>query len=176
MSTDVMPADAYPHLAGMIAELSAAAEIAESTAGLSTADFVASIMENILAAESFDDIFAAQQSGGVSGKNFVNRPFVILSAEDIIWRKSTVADARFPLYAQMTVYPLDAPETPIQVSCGGETFVAVMYALLQRDYFNAEKNPEGRSFQLTSTDSTNGAYLSLLPFKMPVAPSSKKRG
>ncbi len=154
-------------LAEMIREIAAIADSNLQDGRGTAEEFVAGIMTNILNAETFEDVFAAQDSGGISGKDFTNRPFTILSNDDIIWAPSDLESSPFPFYAIMKVHPLDDPDNEVSVSCGGLTFVATIYTLMKRGYFDAVKYPEGRSLILTSTDATNGAYLSLRPFAQP---------
>jgi hypothetical protein len=171
--TDVAtPARTFPGLETMIKTLAVQASFAEQNG--SSDDFVASIMENILSSESFDDIFAAQQMTGLSGQNFSGQPFIIRSAEDVVFLKSTKGGENgFPFYALLNIRPMSDPENELTLTCGGKSFMATLFALWTRGYFDADKYPEGRAMVITSHESPAGAYLNLNAVKAPT-PSSKR--
>jgi hypothetical protein len=151
----------------MVRELANEATAAEANG---TGDeFVMDLMERILNADTADAVFDAQESSMVSGKDFSSRPFVIASADDIEWRRSTQVNTDgggFPLYAVMRVTEI-ATGDEVMLNCGGKTFVTVLYALIKRDYFNAALHPAGRSLVIVAVPSPAGAYLKLQPFKRP---------
>lgn len=150
-------ADTHPHV--VAAFTSIAAQIAATPP---SADFVLGIMEDILSADTFEDIFAAQEKGGmVAGKDFANRPFY-LTGDGIQYQKSKYKAV--PFYAMLRVTEYASGEEII-LNCGGKTFLAVLVALQERGYFTAEKDcpPEGRAMYLRATESGEGAYLSLMP-------------
>jgi hypothetical protein len=144
-------------------------------ASTSADEFVMSLLEQILQAESFEDIFAAQENGGsIAGQDFTMRPFH-LKGEDITILPSRL-DTGFPFYALMQVTEQQTGET-VAVNCGGKTFMAVLYGLRENGYFTAEKGcpPEGRSLMIKATESGDGAYLSLLPFAGAAKPAATAR-
>lgn len=160
--------DTHPQLLAMLESFVQEAQVVENSP-----TFVYDIMEAILNAESFDDIFAAQDAGGLSGKEFTQRPFY-LRGEDITIRKSTIEGGDgLPFYAILTVTEIHTGEQHT-LNCGGKTFMAVLYALRERGYFN-DAPEEGRAFVLIGTDSEAGyTYLSLKPFQQAPARRGKK--
>jgi hypothetical protein len=171
----VVSFDNHPRLRSMVVALGN--EVLASPA--EDDSFVMDLLEQILTAETFDDIFAAQESGGsVAGKDFTMRPF-LLKGEDIVIRKSAL-DTGFPFYALLNVTELQTGNT-VALNCGGKTFMSVLYGLRERGYFTEEHDcpPEGRCFMLKATETSDArAYLSLLPFagaaKPAAAPRAKK--
>jgi hypothetical protein len=146
--------------------------VGDSLDGSSNNEFVLSIMDKIASAETFDDIFAAQESGLVSGKDFVNRPFVINGREAVEWRKSdqkNTDQGGYLFYAILHVTPLDTGEE-MTIACGGKTFVAVLHALRTRGYFDEE-----RTMIITSVESREGAYLQLKPVPKRAEPARVKK-
>lgn len=170
-------ADVFPHLTAMIRAMEARTVFQEATG----ADFVKQIMEGILSAESFDDVFDAQTSGMTSGKDMDSRPFYIRSVEDIEWKKSALnagnAD-RFPYYAMVKATEIATGEEVI-FNCGGATFVPTLWRLSEGrngvSYFEEDENkyPNGRALVIQSVPSPAGAYLLLKPYKVPAAPTSR---
>jgi len=158
----------HPALRSMV--LNMAAEVREAS-GEAADEFVLDLMNDILQADTFDAIFAAQEKGTVSGQDFTMRPFT-LREENISYRKSSkgVNTGGFPFYALMKVTDMQTGDE-LSVNCGGKTFMAVLYALQTKGYF--AEAPEGRSFMLKATESGEGAYLSLLPFAGAAKPAAK---
>lgn len=151
----LVPSNAYPKLRQMLDILRL--ESAQSNRG---SEFVMEIMERILAAESFEQIFAEQESGMVSGKDFAGRPF-LLHGDNI-----EVMPSRFeslPFYFLLKVTALDTGEEVV-LNCGGMTFVATLHGLRQNGYFENPEYPDGRTLVLSATPSPQGAYLSLRPY------------
>lgn len=135
-------------------------------------EFVMGLMEQILSAETIDDIFAAQEAGAKAGKDFTNRPF-LLKGENLAFRRSRLKTG-FPFYAVMTVTEI-ATGDEVQLTCGGKTFMAVVTALRDRGYFNDDPAaPDGRPLVLIATGPEDGAYLSLKPFAGYYKPASAR--
>lgn len=173
MSTDVVTpvgtvvslADKFPALYDMTQALQQ--HIDQSP---SSESFVMSVMERIAAADSFDSIFASQDSSMVAGQDFLNRPFMVESAKDIDWRRSTIEsnDFSYPYYAVLNVTELST-ENRVVLRCGGSTFVTTLYSLWSRGYFT-----EPRALMILGHDTGNGfTYLTLTPFKLPEPPRAK---
>jgi hypothetical protein len=159
----------FPELRAAIRRWAIEAEIS----GGSSDEFVMGIMERILTAETEEAIFEAQKSPQLSGKDFHGRPFY-LKEDDITIRKSTQADG-LPFYALFKVTELTTNEEHV-VNCGGRTFMAVLDALRQKEYFHVtEERPNGRALVIIATPSPAGAYLQLAPVKVaaPVTKSAK---
>ncbi len=174
-ATDVAITQHFPALAGMMHQLFEEAPPGETNA-LDKDAFVMSVMEQILNAESFDDIFAAQEQGMTSGKDFTDRPF-LLRGEDILIRPSTIESAGgFTHFAIFKVTEIASGEV-FTLNCGGKTFMAVLFKLRDRGYFVGKDCPaEGRPLVLRATEADSGtAYLSLLPFKGYVSPNGAKK-
>ena len=168
--------DEFPHLTRMIRALEARVLFQQSVG----VDFVREIMERILSAESFDDVFEAQSSGMTSGKDMDARPFYVKSIEDIEWRTSNLNlndPQRFPYFSVVKATEIATGEQVI-FNCGGKTFVPTLWRLCEGrngvSYFEEdEEYPHGRALVIQSVPSPAGAYLLLKPYKVPAAPTSR---
>lgn len=161
----------HPEVRKMVQLLALEAETSKDSGN----DFVFGLMDEILSAESEEDIFAAQDKGLMSGQDFSNNPFYLAEDNILIKRSTIVGGDGLPFYAMMTVTEIATGEERA-LNCGGKTFMAVLHALRQIGYFNVtEENPLGRSVVIISTPSPAGAYLSLKPYKVAV-PTSSGRG
>lgn len=103
-----------------------------------TASAQLSIMANILAAESEEEIFAAANAGTVNGQNTAGRPFTIQGFD---WKRAAagyVEQGAFPFYALVQAHFLDTGEDATLV-CGGFTFVSVLDKLDQGGYLEGKK-------------------------------------
>jgi hypothetical protein len=133
-------------------------------------DFIYDIMERILTAETVEDVFAQQEAGLISGQDFTDRPF-FLRTDGISIRKSTKPGG-LPFYAMLKVLEISTGEDLV-INCGGTTFMAVLEALRQKNYFDPTPDRlSGAPVVLIAKPSPAGAYLLLLPYKMP-APSQR---
>jgi hypothetical protein len=175
MTTDVALSETHPRLAEMMKSIHLAASFDTSPGGN---DFVMDLMEQILRATSEDEIFELQESGMVAGKDFAGRPFLI-KAEDIQWKnagQTYIDQGAFPYYAIFKVTTMDTAEEVV-VNCGGKTFVATIWALMNNndgDALSPERFPDGRPLVIKANPSPNGAYLTVAPVRMP-QPASGKR-
>lgn len=172
-TTDVTVAGEFAALAEMVRELFTVTEPVDGE----TADadeFVMGVMDKILSATTFDEIFDAQETSMISGKDFVDRPFYVERSNDIVWRRSSqsnIDQGGFPYYALITLTTLDTQET-LTINCGGKTLCAVLYSLWKRGYFEGD---EPRPLYIKAIKATgDNAYLQLLPYKV-VAPPAKKK-
>jgi hypothetical protein len=104
------------------------------------------IMDNILAAETEEELFARQEAGATAGRDFVNRPFRLLP-ENVTWKKSNdgfIKQGGFPFWALLRVLDMETDEYVV-IDCGGKSVVAVLDKLLQ---FDDESRPlQSRSFE-----------------------------
>lgn len=146
-------------------------ELESEAPGDMTEDFMLDLMEQILAAETEEEIFAAQSTGMIAGKDFTNRPFW-LRGDDIQIRKTTYRQGGLPWYAVMKVTEV-ATNDEFVLNCGGKTFMAVLQALRNKGYFDNPDFPHGRSLSLVGHEAQNGTYLTLMPF---VIKSAKANG
>lgn len=163
----------HPNLAFMLQSQKLEAEFAANNNRSDS--FVYDLMEKILAAQTAEEIFAAQDSGMVSGKDFAGRAFY-LKADDITIVQSTITEGEgLPFYAVLKVTEISTGEEYV-LNCGGKTFMAVLEGLRKIDYFDVtEETPNGAALVIIATPSPKGAYLSLKPFKMaPVQRGGKK--
>lgn len=155
----------HPALRDMVRVMALEAEVSGAD---KSDDFVMDVMENILQADSVEDIFAAQESGMISGKDFTARPFY-LSTDGISIVRSNIEGGGLPFYALLRVTEIATGEE-VALNCGGKTFMAVLHALMKKDYFDVtDENPLGRSVVIIGTPSPAGAYLSLKPFVIKTA-------
>lgn len=137
-------------------------------------DFLLKLMENILTAETFEDVFTTQTAGMLSGKDHTDKPFW-LKESGISIRKST-KDGQLPFYAVLNVVDIETGEE-LTLNCGGTTFLTVLHKLRMDDYFSAEKGcpEEGRPLVLVAKESPAGAYLLLMPYRIitPATPNGR---
>jgi hypothetical protein len=160
-----------PMLRSMMQQLAMEAELDASD--LST-DFVMELMEGILNAGSAEEIFAAQETGMMSGKDFAGRPFY-LSSDNIQVRRTSFEGKGLPFYFMLKVVEVATGEEVV-VNCGGQTFLAALQGLRNIDYFDAtEENPMGRAISLVSHASPAGAYLTIAPYRVPAPPAATKK-
>jgi hypothetical protein len=161
----------YPALTNMLTIMKMEAA---SNEGNPTDEFVMDLMEQILSAESPEAVFAAQETGMVSGKDFANRPFYLTSG-GISYQRSTIeGGSGLPFYALLRVTTIDTGEE-VTLNCGGKTFLACLHALNRLDYFQASKEfPNGRAVVILSKPSPAGAYLLLAPFNLAAVSRGKK--
>lgn len=176
MSTDVAePVPHFPHLAGMVRDLNGRA-IAREETGESIAT---QIMEQILAADTFEDLFRAQEAGTVAGKNYTDRPF-ILRPENVEWRRSRdvfIEAGGFPFFFFARVQDVETGDE-IVINCGGQTVVAMMYKLTTSPQYWTDA-PDGRMFSLRSNSAAESdfEYLTIHPVRsVASAPATGKRG
>lgn len=169
MSTDVAQRSDFPALAQAIVEIGTEAQNNQMFTTDQNRDFVHGVLENILNAESWDDIFEAQDSGMQSGKDFVGIPFLIASAADIEWRTSTKGDTSqgaFPYFAVITATELQTGE-PVTFGCGATTFCVALHQLKKRGYFD-DQPEEGRALVIQEHPTDEGrSYLTIRPYKQP---------
>ena len=166
-------ADRYPELASMIRAMDARVKLDESLGGGN--DFVHDVMESILSATNWDDIFAAQESGNMpSGQDFVHIPFLISDRSNMDLVRSTkgTGSNAFPFYYRLRVVELNtgAEQT---IACGGKTFVTTLWALTERGFFDDQPS-EGRALVIIPVPSPAGAYLTVKPFKRPEQSGGRK--
>ena len=126
--------------------------------------FVLDIMESVLAAETVDAIFAAAESGGISGQDFVGRPFE-LSADGldfVLTAELYRNQGAFPFYARMRVTDLDTGEVS-NVTCGGKSVVTILYALKSKGFLDA-----GFGLVIAEIPTASGMVaLTLKPYRKP---------
>lgn len=143
-------------------------------------DFVMDLMDRIIAADSIEAVFAAQEAGMTSGQDFANRPFIIDKIDHSIWRPSKQANIDQGGYLVYAVFKATDYGTgdEVTLNCGGKTFVATLYSLMERGFFQEEyagRAPDGQCMMITSHEASGGAYLQLQPFKRPELGSAKPR-
>lgn len=132
---------------------------------------ILAIMENILTAETPEELWDAQEAGGLSSKEFINRPFTLLT-EDVVWKKSTiVGPTTFPYYAMVTVTDVGTGERLV-VNGGGFSFVSVLSKLQEFDMLN-----DKHAYQLVEKGTSSGNTVILVkPVAVPGKTSAKRAG
>ena len=149
----------------------------EDTETLPTEEFVADLLESILAAETEDEIFEVAEAGTVSGQDFTARPFQLLST-DLTFAESAERyrsqPGGFPYFARLKVREIATGEEH-HVTCGGKTVVTTLYALRQRGFLAQWDDKGGRPLVLVGipTNSGNEALI-LQPYNMPAGRGGKK--
>lgn len=142
-----------------------------------TEDFVLSVMDQILSAETEDDIFELQEAGTTAGKDFTNIPF-FLRAEDVTFQRAQqvyIDAGGFPYFARMTVTEAATGEQQV-ISTGAKTLVAAIYSLRRLGALDGTRNDgKGKALVIKDHPSANGAWLSIAPFVMPTAGKSRAK-
>jgi hypothetical protein len=133
---------------------------------------IAAIMENILRADSEEEVFARQEAGGVASKDYVNRPFT-LSVEGIQWKLTGHAfreGGSFPFYAMLKVVDSETGNDML-INAGGATVVAVLDKLARLGALD-----EPRSLMFVEKPVASGFSVILLrPIKTAAAPSPRAK-
>lgn len=137
-------------------------------------DYVMDIVEGILNAETLDDIFEAQEAGGLSSKAYVNQPFR-LKPEGLQFLKSTiVSPSSLPFYAALNVTEIGTGEER-NITAGGNSVVPVLYKLREAGFLKqyADEYGEGMPLVFVAKGTAAGLErLELRPYK--VAKPAKK--
>jgi len=127
---------------------------------------VLQIINSILAAETEEELFKAQEAGVLSAKDFVNQPFR-LKSENVSWRRSNIESSALPFFAIMKILDLEDGEEKM-LACGGATFMVVLDKLISFGSLDRpEDSDQGRSLQITAKRTSRGYDVLLLkPFNM----------
>lgn len=170
----IPPQRALPEIAKLIRKLDLEVASVEASGG---SDSALIIMENILAAETEEELFRIQSQGTTSGKDYTGRAFR-LAELDIEWKRSRtsyVEQGAFPYYALLHVTDMETGNRVV-LDCGGKTFVTVLAKLQELDGFTRFDEEGGRPLMLQSHPTGNGdfAWLSLHP--VVTAPPASARG
>lgn len=155
----------------MLRDLKARAQDAEELGNGN--DFVVQIMANIIAADTFEEIFEAQSPDGPSSKTFIDRPF-LLTADGIRWMRSApayVAEGAIPHYALLTVQDLETGDY-VTLNAGGNSTVTALWKLEKKGYFD---QPRGLRFSAIPTQSGREVII-LRPVVIPTVPAAKPNG
>lgn len=166
LSTDVAQTIVFPHLGNMLAILDDIATEQEN----SGADLAMEIAEKILASETFEDLFRAQEAGTTSGKEFVNRPFLFKPSE-VTWKRSRegyINQGGFPFFFFARVLDLETGEEVI-INCGGKTVVAMVYKMCHTPSFWEGEHANGRAFTLRANQASesDNEFLTIHPAIIP---------
>ena len=179
MSQDVAVSESHVHLREMIRALSL--EVTILPEEQANTEFAMEVMNSVLSAESFSEVFESQEVGMVSGKDFIDRPF-LLKAEDITWRQTSeeyMKKGAFPFWAILNVKELETGEE-VTLDTGGQTLMAALFRLQKLGYFDPSTNPdytvEGAPLKIAGRSVASGnTVLFLRPVKL-AAPSRGKKG
>lgn len=169
---DVTPVQpALPNVGILLRDLDTEA-IAVEESGI---DVSLQIMEQILSAETEEDLWRAQNASTISGQEFVDRPFLMKSSQ-IDWKRSRenyIAQGGFPFYFLARVLDLGTNEEVV-VNCGGKTVVAMVRKLQKLGAFDQYEN--GRPLMLKSNGGTESGneYLTIHPAIVAPATNGKK--
>ena len=166
---DLQLSEEFRAMKNLIDRLKIETELGSSEGGFRTD--VASIMENILRAETEDEVFARQDAGTVATKDYVNRPFR-LTPEDVTWKMTGPAfreAGAFPFYALIKVTDVQSGDSLI-LNGGGATFVAVLDRLIQLGGLSGYENEGGRTLMIVEKPVASGFSVLLLK---PVATGKK---
>jgi len=167
MSSEVAQKVTFTAVANLMTRLS---DVAESTSEETHKYDILSIMENILNAETPEELWERQQAGGLSSKDYINKPFQLLS-DNLTWRKSTLtgSDTTFPFYAMCRVNDVESGEEKV-VNGGGFSFVSVLSKLQEFGMLD-----EKHTYQLVEKQ-TSAGYNVVLIMPVATAASAKRAG
>lgn len=152
----VQASEALPAIRGLMRKLEL-----EVQASANDPTVQLSIMENILAATTEEEVYERQETGTVASKEFTNRPFR-LRMEDITWKKSAdtyINQGAFPYYAILRVTDMETGEEVV-IDTGAATVVASLVALIDID-----NSGDGKSGPF-SRYGTDGKPLQFVPKPM----------
>lgn len=175
MTNDIaIRAEGVERVKAMAQAIAIEASIEDPTA--SSENFVYEIMDNILSAETEEEVYEAQEVGTTGTKDFVGVAFRLKDA-NISWRKSGMWDptkpGSFPFFAVMTVTRLDTGEDEV-VSGGGLTFVASLYRLQQLNAFDSHEADGGKPLVITAKPTGSGFHVLMLKaYKVPAPANSR---
>lgn len=147
----------YPGMKAMCDDL---ARITEDTDSTQAGQDAASIMESILSAETEEGVFAAQEGGSLSTQDYVNKPFRLLP-ENVQFRKSTIEGQGLPFYALMRVTDEETGDELV-VNGGGNSFVSVLWKLIQLGALEGYGKSGGRMFMVAEKGTQSGFTVLLL--------------
>jgi hypothetical protein len=168
LSSDVVETKEFRAVAQLMNRLSVETDLDPVEAN--KADILA-IMENILAAETPEELWARQEAGGTSSKDYTNQPFT-LKSEDVVWKKSTiVGPTTFPYYAMCKVIDV-ATGNEVMLNGGGFSFVSVISKLQDFEMLDGVN-----TFQLVEKATSSGNTVILVkPVAIAPVASAKRAG
>lgn len=130
-------------------------------------EMILTIMDNILSAETPEELFERQEAGGTASKDYINKPFTLRS-EDLSWKKSQISGGgTFPYYAMCQITDLESGRKQT-LNGGGFSFVSVLSKLDEFGWLDGE-----RVFQLVEKP-TSGGYNVILIKPVATAGSAKR--
>lgn len=151
-------AQKLPQLHRMISQLAITTELEKSFD-------MDSFMERILAGESEEEVFEAQNLASVATKDWTDKPF-FLRADDVQWMKSTLEDGAFPFYAILNVRDMETNEM-VSLNGGGLSFVTVLWKLIDMGAFDKFED-DGKPLVLKKKATSRGYEVVLLmPYALP---------
>lgn len=159
--------DEWVKTGGIPSNIAAFARAVELESTMDNGGAVRDIMEQILSAESIEDVFAAADAGTISGKDMADVPF-FLRKDDIEWKMSASAyreNGQFPFYTLLRVGDLETGEKKV-VSCGGSTFVTTIWRLIQIGAFE-KFDDRGMPLVIKAKPTGLGAVLIPQLYKLP---------
>lgn len=134
---------------------------------------IGAIMDNILTAETEEEVFARQSLNTTATKDYTNKPFT-LKGEDITWRKSAQAfidQGAFPFFALFKATDTESGEE-ITLNGGGATFCAVLRRLQELGGF--DDYPDGRPLMIVGKPTLSGQeVITLRPLSTPKTRAKK---
>ena len=144
------------------------AVVVESGYGDNNDEFVFEIMQGITEAETVEDVFAAQETGLISSKDFLDIPLT-LDRTGVAWRKSDEKyDSAFPFFCMLTVVDLHDGETKT-ITAGGSSTVAVIRKLETMGHLD-----EPRALIFRGKEASGGTVVMVKPYIQP-GDAKKKR-
>lgn len=159
---------AVPRPLANVAQMITVLEIEASVNADSGVDASLQIMENILAAETEEDLFQAQEAGTTSGKDFVNKVFRMTS-EGIEWRRSRqtyIDQGGFPFFFLARILDVETNQELV-INCGGKTVVSMVHKLQKLGGFDRFQAEGGRPLMLRANAAESGNdFLTIHPVNL----------
>jgi hypothetical protein len=143
------------------------------------------IMENILRAETEEELFERQNAGTISSKDFTLRPFRLLP-ENIDWKKSNpgyVEQGGFPYYVLLRAVTMD-DGADVVLDSGSPSVLSILEKLVEFDSedrpiekraFERFREDGGRPLQFVEKPVASG-YSVIMLMPVTVVESKSKRG
>lgn len=127
------------------------------------------IADELLAAETEEELFALNAGETIASKEFLGKPF-LFGADDVKFLRSTIEDGSFPFFALITVVDLADGAVKV-INSGAMSVLPILYKLLQwhadgRDTFTKFEGGR-RPFQFVDKETRSGwRVVKLVPVQL----------
>jgi hypothetical protein len=134
-----------------------------------TDEFVFQIMEEMLTADSLEELFAASEAGTVSGKDFIDRPFR-LKTENIQWAEAKpefVAAGGMKFFVRLNVLEIATGEA-VTITTGAKSVLIAVFRMWEQKWLDQYDTDGGYPMVLRAFGTAAGTdAVRLQPYKVP---------